>query len=103
GRKSMKRFGRTWLVFSVLMLTLVAFGSIQAQDTVELTYWLWDVAQVPQYEECAANFEAANPNIAITIEQPGGWFDYWTALQTALVGGSAPDVFTNHLSKYPEF
>lgn len=99
----MKRFGRIWLGFSALMLTLVAFGSVQAQDTVELTYWLWDVAQVPQYEECAASFEAANPNINITIEQPGGWFDYWTALQTALVGGSAPDVFTNHLSKYPEF
>lgn len=99
----MKRFKKLLLIASTLTLVLLAFGSVQAQDTVELTYWLWDVGQVPQYEQCAANFEAANPNISVTIEQPGGWFDYWTALQTSLVGGNAPDVFTDHLSKYPEF
>ena len=99
----MRRSVKLQLVASILLIMLAAFGSVQAQEPVELSYWLWDVAQVPQYEECAANFEAANPNISITIEQPGGWFDYWTALQTAFVGGDAPDVFTNHLSKYPEF
>lgn len=99
----MKRLIKSALVSSILILTLAALGGVQAQPTVELTYWLWDVAQVPQYEQCAANFEAENRNIRITIEQPGGWFDYWTALQIALVGGNAPDVFTNHLSKYPEF
>ena len=52
---------------------------------------------------CRPTLKRRNPDINVTIEQPGGWFDYWTALQTALVGGNAPDVFTNHLSKYPEF
>ena len=103
GRKTLKRFVKLWLVASTLMLMLGVFGGVQAQEPVELTYWLWDVSQVPQYEQCAADFEAANPGITVTIEQPGGWFDYWTALQTSLVGGNAPDVFTNHLSKYPEF
>ncbi|MDI9636015.1 sugar ABC transporter substrate-binding protein [Anaerolineae bacterium CFX9] len=99
----MKRLSKIMVISSTLILMLLTVGGIYAQDPVVITYWLWDVAQVPQYEQCAADFEAANPNIDIRIEQPGGWFDYWTALQTALVGGNAPDVFTNHLSKYPEF
>jgi multiple sugar transport system substrate-binding protein len=36
------------------------------------------------------------------IEQLG-WADYWTNIQTGFVSGEAPDVFTNHLAKYPEF
>jgi multiple sugar transport system substrate-binding protein len=98
----MKRIFKSLLGSGLLMLVLAVFGGVQAQEPVELTYWLWDVAQVPQYQQCAADFEAANPDISIIIEQPGGWFDYWTALQTALVGGNAPDVFTNHLARYPE-
>ena len=88
----MKRLKKTWLVASTLILALAAFGTVQAQEPVEISYWLWDVAQVPQYEECAANFEAAHPEINVNIEQPGGWFDYWTALQTAMVEGMAGNV-----------
>ena len=32
-----------------------------------------------------------------------GWDDYWSKLTNGFVAGDAPDVFTNHLSKYPEF
>ena len=31
------------------------------------------------------------------------WGDYWTTLSTGFVSGTAPDVFTNHLARYPEF
>lgn len=68
---------------------------------VELTYWLWDSLQKPAYEECAASFTEANPDITIKIEQYG-WDDYWTSLTTNLVSGTAPDVFTNHVLRYPE-
>ncbi|MGV2437032.1 MAG UNVERIFIED_CONTAM: hypothetical protein LVT10_20850 [Anaerolineae bacterium] len=30
------------------------------------------------------------------------WNDYWTAITTGFVSGDTPDVFTNHLAKYPE-
>lgn len=30
-------------------------------------------------------------------------FDYWTALSTAFVSGTAPDVFWDHLSRYADF
>ena len=42
------------------------------------------------------------PNITVKITQYG-WDDYWTKLTTGFVAGTAPDVFTDHLSKYPEF
>ncbi len=69
---------------------------------VKLDYWLWDANQQPAYEQCAAVFSEQNPNIKINITQQG-WGDYWTGITTGFVSGTAPDVFTNHLAKYPEF
>jgi ABC-type glycerol-3-phosphate transport system substrate-binding protein len=73
-----------------------------AANVVEIRYGLWDSAQQPAYEACAAEFSKANPNIAIKVEQ-NGWDDYWSGIQTGMIAGNAPDVFTNHLAKYPEF
>ena len=52
--------------------------------------------------EVRGRFHAANPNINVKITQYG-WDDYWTKLTNGFVAGDAPDVFTDHLSKYPEF
>jgi multiple sugar transport system substrate-binding protein len=71
-------------------------------DAVEITYALWDSAQQPAYEACAAEFQKEHPNIGVKVEQ-SGWDDYWSTIQTGMVAGNAPDVFTNHLAKYPEF
>src|SRR5688500_7263291 len=71
-------------------------------DAVTIRYQLWDSAQQPAYQACADEFTKQNPNIVVKIEQLG-WGDYWSGLQTSMVGGTAPDVFTNHLAKYPEF
>lgn len=71
-------------------------------EAVTIRYSLWDANQLPAYEQCAANFMEANPNITVEIEQLG-WGDYWDGIQTGMVAGNAPDVFTNHLAKYPEF
>ena len=71
-------------------------------EAVSLRYTLWDANQLPAYQTCVDNFMEANPNISVTIEQLG-WGDYWDGIQTGMVAGNAPDVFTNHLAKYPEF
>jgi multiple sugar transport system substrate-binding protein len=92
------RFG---IIIAVMAVMLSAVGLASAQD-VTVRYMLWDTNQLPPYEQCAADFEAANPGIAIQIEQLG-WDDYWTAITTGFVTGDTPDVFTNHLAKYPEF
>jgi len=92
------------------MLTLKPFGmavlaaalSSLALAQTEITYWLWDSNQQPAYQACADAFQKQNPDIKIKIEQKG-WNDYWTGLTTGFVSGTAPDVFTDHLAKYPEF
>lgn len=90
-------------ILSVLVLMLMGmFSTVSAQDPVTINYVLWDTNQLPPYQECADVFEAANPGISINIEQLG-WDDYWTLITTGFISGEAPDVFTNHLAKYPEF
>lgn len=68
----------------------------------QVRYMLWDSIQMPAYRQCANDFTRQNPGTTIKIMQ-AGWGDYWTALSTGFIAGVAPDVFTNHLSKYPEF
>ena len=88
-----------------LIKTLLAgsfLAGSPAQAVTEINYWLWDNNQLPAYQDCAAAFEKQNPDIKIKITQTG-WFDYWNGLNTAFVSGTAPDVITNHLARYPEF
>lgn len=85
----------------VLTLALLALGGL-TQAQVTLNYWLWDANQLAPYQQCVADFEAANPGVAVRVSQTG-WGDYWTALTTGFVAGTAPDVFTNHLQQYPTF
>ncbi|OYV01627.1 MAG: ABC transporter substrate-binding protein [Burkholderiales bacterium PBB5] len=68
---------------------------------VTVRYALWDANQRPLYQQCADDFQRLHPGIRIRIQQQG-WDDYWTTLSTGLVAETAPDVFTNHLSKYPD-
>ncbi|RPI33847.1 MAG: sugar ABC transporter substrate-binding protein [Chloroflexota bacterium] len=75
---------------------------VPAAQPVELQYWLWDSNQLPAYQACADAFTKQNPNITIKILQQG-WGQYWDALTTGFAAGTAPDVFTNHLSKYAQF
>ena len=44
----------------------------------------------------------ANPNIKIEI-QLNNWNDYWGGLARGFIAETAPDVFTDHLAKYPQF
>jgi multiple sugar transport system substrate-binding protein len=67
-----------------------------------IQYWLWDANQQPAYQKCADAFMKANPTVTVKITQRG-WDDYWSTLTTGFQSGTAPDVFTDHLSKYPEF
>jgi len=73
-----------------------------ATPPVTVRYMLWDSGQLPAYRQCAAAFEQQHPDIRIKFQQ-AGWGDYWTALSTGFIAGVAPDVFTNHLAKAPDF
>lgn len=108
----MKQKPLTWYLTSLLVLASLVLGACTpAASTaapasgggeVTLAYTLWDTLQLIPYQQCADDFMAKNPNIKIEISQRG-WGDYWTYIQTSMAAGNAPDVFTNHLAKYPEF
>jgi len=93
---------RLALIFVMVAMSLMMSISSRAQGSVTLNYWLWDGNQLPSYQQCAAAFTAKNPNITIKITQ-SGWGDYWTGISTGFVSGNAPDVFTDHLAKFPQF
>lgn len=82
--------------------TLASCGSAAAEGTVELDYWLWDANQLPGYAEAIDLFMAQNPDIRVRITQMG-WDDYWTKLTASFVAEAGPDLFTDHLGRYPEF
>ena len=81
-------------------LSLMLAQAAQAQTNLE--YWLWDSNQAPAYQKCSADFSKKNPGVTVKVVQKG-WDDYWTGITTGFVSGTAPDVFTNHLARYPEF
>ncbi|MFZ1389812.1 MAG: sugar ABC transporter substrate-binding protein [Thiolinea sp.] len=85
-----------------LALTVGISLSAGLAQAGEVKYMLWDANQLPAYQQCATDFQAKNPGTTIKITQ-SGWDDYWTAISTGFIAGTAPDVFTNHLAKYPDF
>lgn len=84
-----------------LLAAALCAGTAAAQ-AAEVKYMLWDSSQLPAYQQCAADFAKKNPGTTVKITQ-AGWGDYWTTISTGFISGTAPDVFTNHLAKYPEF
>lgn len=94
---------RTKAAAAALATVLLAAGcSTQSANDGVIDYWLWDSAQQPGYQRCADQFEAENPGLKVKISQ-FAWNDYWSKLTAGFIADQAPDVFTNHLSKYPQF
>jgi multiple sugar transport system substrate-binding protein len=67
-----------------------------------ISYWMWDAAQQPAYEACAKAFHDRHPGLRVKITQIG-WDSYWTKLTASFIAGTQPDVFTNHVARYPQY
>ncbi|MFD1718983.1 ABC transporter substrate-binding protein [Georgenia deserti] len=76
-------------------------SAVQGVESDVVDYWLWDANQLPAYQACADAFEEQT-GTEIRISQYG-WDDYWQKLTAALVAGAGPDVFTDHVARYPEY
>src|SRR3954452_4436036 len=96
------------LVIIIALTSTVAAcgGSRQPTPTPDgkppVPHSLWDTNQKPVYQKCADKFEQANPDIKIQIENKNRG-DYWSGLARGFIAETAPDVFTDHLGKYPQF
>lgn len=69
---------------------------------VTIRYGIWDSNQEPTLRAIADAFQEENPNIKVEIELTP-YKDYFTALETAATGGTAPDVFwmnAPHVTEY---
>lgn len=101
---------RRALLGTVLPATAVALAACSAPGTrsstaggsATVSYWLWDANQLPAYQAAAKAFQQSNPDITVSITQLG-WGDYWTKLTAGFIADTAPDVFTDHLSKFGQF
>lgn len=91
------------LSLSVSLTACVGGGVSSGGEGAEgqIRYSIWDSNQLPAYQACEKAFEQKNPQIDVKIEQTG-FEDYWNNLVNSMVAGNAPDVFTDHVSKYPE-
>lgn len=67
-------------------------SSADSGDKVTLQYAIWDKNQQPAMDKIIDAFEDDHPSITIET-QLTPFKDYWTKLQTAMKGGSGPDVF----------
>jgi multiple sugar transport system substrate-binding protein len=98
---------RKLIVLAALAASLAGCGggsgaAVTADGKVLLRYQLWDTNQKPVYQKCADAFQKQHPNIQIQIENKN-WGDYWSGLARSFIADTAPDVFTDHLGKYPQF
>lgn len=73
-------------------------GSSSADGPVELTFWTW----APGMEETVAEWNAANPDIQVTVNKQDGGDPAITKLLTAIKAGSgAPDLMQTEYQKIP--
>lgn len=89
-------------LLAAALITLSGCGTGATSSSTTIDYWLWNSLQLAEYQKCADEFEAENPDIDVTITQYG-FDDYWQKLTAAFVAEAGPDVITNHLERYPEF
>jgi multiple sugar transport system substrate-binding protein len=76
-------------------------GTPASAPNVDLSYWVWNDFQEPSYKACATEFTRQHPSIKIHF-QLYAWVPYWENLEAAFKAGNVPDVFTNHLTMYPD-
>ena len=76
----------------VSMMIFTACSSSEGNDKVSLRYSIWDNTHKEAIETLIDGYEKENPNVDIQLEIISNG-DYWTKMETAASGGSAPDVF----------
>jgi multiple sugar transport system substrate-binding protein len=90
-------FRRLGIAVAALALVATGSGSVLAQSPaapVTLTYFTFSAApdHLADLDAIVQAFEAQHPNITIDV-QTASYDEYFTKLQTAVAGGTAPDTF----------
>jgi len=95
-QRSSQRFASFTVISLAASLLLAACGGGSNTSTVTLKYLNWNKSDVgSQFAQVVSQFEAANPNIKITVENVET-AQYEQVLQTRFAGGDAPDIIASH-------
>jgi len=69
-------------------------GDGTGSGKTRLTVGIWDEKQKPALEEMIEKYTAAHEDVEITVQTtPYKGGEYWTKLEAAATGGTAPDIF----------
>ena len=80
-----------------------ATGDSASKDgNKEISFMIWDKNQEPGMSAIARAFEEKNPGVEIKV-QVTGWDEYWTKLEAAATGGSLPDIFWMHSTRFYDY
>ena len=97
------------IVFSLVMvavLLLTACGGKTSGTTggqTKLSFMMWgDPAELTVWNQIVKDFEAANPNITVSVEV-SDWDSYWTKLKTLLAAKTPPDMFAIDAPLYLDY
>jgi multiple sugar transport system substrate-binding protein len=98
---------RALAVLGSVALTSVLLGGVPAaaQDgpSGEITYSIWgDSTELSNQIALVDTFMAEHPDIKVNV-RVSDWEPYWTALQTSIAGGDAPDVFAMDGPLFPDY
>ena len=76
-RRGLRRLRRgaaaTTAALALALTGCASYGVDQGGDgeSGTITYWMWDASQLPAYQQCATDFQDANPDVEVQIEQFG--------------------------------
>jgi multiple sugar transport system substrate-binding protein len=75
-------------------------GGARSLSPASLETWIWWVDPQESIQQMGANFTNTVPQVTMRVEVPPG---YWDKLQTALAGGSGPDIYLMNNVNYRVF
>jgi multiple sugar transport system substrate-binding protein len=85
------------MAFAMAAMSLTACsggGGASKGGTAALSFGIWDEKQRPVMEAMVQAYEKTHENVKIEIQlTPYKGGEYWTKLEAAATGGTAPDVF----------
>jgi multiple sugar transport system substrate-binding protein len=93
------------IVFSLVMVAVLQLSACGGKTggKTELSFMMWgDPAELTVWNQIVADFEAANPNIAVKVEV-SDWDSYWTKLKTLLAAKTPPDMFAIDAPLYLDY
>jgi multiple sugar transport system substrate-binding protein len=87
----------------VILLLTACGGKTDTSGKAAINMMMWgDPAELDVWNQIVADFESANPDIAVSVEV-SDWDSYWTKLKTLLAANTPPDIFAIDAPYYLDY